>query len=468
MADKRKPTFSEVRVGIFVVVTCVILAIAIFTIGTQVGLFEKTFTAMTYLNNVSGLKPGDVVLLAGVEVGNVTDVEISSPGHLPETQTNQQLLAKIDELQNRVNQLREKSPADQSRLSTLQTQLTRVVRTAGANSTRARELRREAQNLTDLITKEQADLQKLESEIKDARSGLQNIVVYMQIKSQYRNWIRDDSNISLGSIGLLGDKYIEISLGRSPNPPPVKVTEVDTWLGKKKKETVIVTGITQAGFEQLITGANDILANFETLSNQLNSIMDRITEGEGSVGKFFVDPAFYNNLNDAVLSAKKTIEDASVLISDLREGSGTVPMLIRDRQLYDKISAAADRLEDVAARVDQGRGTLGKLVRDASLYDSTDKTMGHVEQITARIAAGEGTLGKLSKDDRVYTQLQSSLDQLNGFLTDIENGKGTLGRLAKDKQLYDNLNQLSAEMVKLIYDFRQNPKKFLTIKFEIF
>jgi len=54
------------------------------------------------------------------------------------------------------------------------------------------------------------------------------------------------------------------------------------------------------------------------------------------------------------------------------------------------------------------------------------------------------------------------------FMEDVEQGKGTLGKLAKDPELYQNMNQLSAEMVKLLYDFRQNPKKFLTIKFEIF
>ena len=31
-----------------------------------------------------------------------------------------------------------------------------------------------------------------------------------------------------------------------------------------------------------------------------------------------------------------------------------------------------------------------------------------------------------------------------------------------------NVNQLSAEGVKMLYDFRQNPKKYLTIKFELF
>jgi phospholipid/cholesterol/gamma-HCH transport system substrate-binding protein len=94
--------------------------------------------------------------------------------------------------------------------------------------------------------------------------------------------------------------------------------------------------------------------------------------------------------------------------------------------------------------------------------------VGDVGEITGRIRDGEGTLGKLTTDDQVYVSLQESLDKLAALLKDVEDGKGTLGRLAKDEQLYNNLNELSAEIVKLIYDFRQNPKKFLTIRFTIF
>ena len=81
---------------------------------------------------------------------------------------------------------------------------------------------------------------------------------------------------------------------------------------------------------------------------------------------------------------------------------------------------------------------------------------------------GEGTLGKLSVDDQLYVKLSSSLDKFFNLVENLEQGHGTLGKLAKDEKLYENMNQVSSEMVKLLYDFRQDPKKFLTVKFEIF
>ena len=58
--------------------------------------------------------------------------------------------------------------------------------------------------------------------------------------------------------------------------------------------------------------------------------------------------------------------------------------------------------------------------------------------------------------------------RIAGFVDQIDKGQGTLGKLYRDPSLYENLNQSTAEITKLIYDLRQDPKKYLTIRFRLF
>ncbi|HSR66452.1 MAG TPA: MlaD family protein [Acidobacteriota bacterium] len=468
MEGKRRPTFSELRVGIFVVVACAILAVAIFTIGTQVGLFEKTFIAKTYLNNVSGLKPGDIVRLGGVEVGNITRVEMSPAGVIPDTQTNQQTLARLNLLNSQAATLQNQVQAAQQNASRLEADYQAAVADAGADSEAARQALRRLEDARDRRDDLESDLESAREDIEQARAQIQNIAVYMQLTEQHRDWIRNDSSISLGNVGLLGDKYIEISLGRTDEQPPVVTELVDGAFGTEEREVVVITGQTQSGFQELITGANDVLANFELLSGKLVRLIDQFEEGEGSVGRFFNDPSFYNNLNAAVESARQTADEAARLLREVTEGEGTIPTLIQSRELHDKVVAMTDDVGKVLKAVQEGQGTIGRLINEREVYDKANRMLGNVEEITARMQRGEGTLGKLSKDEQLYTDLRDSIDRLSAILEDVEQGRGTLGRLAKDEQLYRNVNELSSEMVKLLYDFRQNPKRFLTIKFELF
>jgi phospholipid/cholesterol/gamma-HCH transport system substrate-binding protein len=104
-----------------------------------------------------------------------------------------------------------------------------------------------------------------------------------------------------------------------------------------------------------------------------------------------------------------------------------------------------------------------------------DKAVDQVNGMVADINAGHGTLGKLIKDEQIYNDARSAIARFNTTAERIDNlvaaaqrGEGTVGKLLNDDTLYSNVNQLSSEGVKLIYDFRQNPKKYLTIKFELF
>jgi phospholipid/cholesterol/gamma-HCH transport system substrate-binding protein len=344
-----------------------------------------------------------------------------------------------------------------------------VVTQHGADSVQAQNAMEELNRLQGTTQERREALENLNSAIARQNSRLQNIEVKMRVSTRYRDWVRADSSISLGSIGLLGDKYIEISLGRSPDPPETSPMETDTWFfGTTKTEAVLITGTQQASFAELITGANDILANFETLSSQIGEIMTGFEAGQGTVGRFFTDPSFYNNLNITVDRASQAADRLALVLDDVRAGSGTITKLLQEDELYVRITSSIRKLESLLEKVEQGEGTLGKFVKDPSIYERSEQFLANLNAITDRIESGEGTLGKLATEDQLYESLRESTGELASILKDIQEGKGTLGRLAQDEELYNNLNQLSSELVKFIYDFRQNPKKFLTIKFEIF
>jgi phospholipid/cholesterol/gamma-HCH transport system substrate-binding protein len=59
-------------------------------------------------------------------------------------------------------------------------------------------------------------------------------------------------------------------------------------------------------------------------------------------------------------------------------------------------------------------------------------------------------------------------DGVNALIDSVQNGEGTIGKFIKDPSLFNNVNQVTSELEKLMYDFRQNPKKFLTVNFRLF
>lgn len=468
MSSSQKPRLAELKVGIFVIITCTLLAAAIFAIGSQVGLFQEKFWALTYLNNVSGLKPGDIVLLNGIEVGNVMSVDIGKPGEVIDTEHNRRVMREIERLETLSRTHQEEHRKALERFSEIEKKLDALKLQAQPDSAAQAELEDQLEATRNLITNWDEQIVRDERDLERAYNRLQNIEVQMRISSEYRDWVSADSKISLGSIGLLGDKYIEISLGRSSDLSQIVQRREEHWWGTETRDLVLITGSTQASFGEIITGANDVLANVENLSSKIDQIMSTFRTEEGSVGKFINDPSFYNNLDEAVAGFSETINEIATLISEVDEGEGTIANIIHDRELYDNLNDSVTSLEELLTNLKEGEGSFARFVNDPAVYEKAQEMLDRVNLITEDVRAGKGTMGKLVTDDRLYNSTTDTFVKLDKLLNEIEQGHGTLGQLAQNPELYDNLNNLSAELIKFMYDFRQDPKKFLTIKFELF
>jgi phospholipid/cholesterol/gamma-HCH transport system substrate-binding protein len=275
--------------------------------------------------------------------------------------------------------------------------------------------------------------------------------------------IRQDSKAVLGSPSVLGsDKVINIQPGTQLAP-------------KVKNGDLLQPGEPTGNIEALEASGNELMQQLNKLSQQFTDIAAKINSGQGSIGRFVNDEAFYNNLNSAV-------RDTNDLIRQIQSGQGSAGKFINDPQLYNNLNSVSQSLQQIADDLHHGRGTAGKLLTDDALYNDMRTTIAHlnrsVDQIDAMVAdlrAGRGSAGKFLTDDAIYNDARTAIarfnttaERIDNVVAGIQRGEGTAGKLLTDDQLYNNVNQLSSETVKLIYDFRQNPKKYLTIKFSLF
>jgi phospholipid/cholesterol/gamma-HCH transport system substrate-binding protein len=274
--------------------------------------------------------------------------------------------------------------------------------------------------------------------------------------------IRTDSTAQQASPSILGSEMI---VNITPGTP----------LGQPVTENFLLPSSAGSTMSDLATRGTELAEKLSKLSDQLNDIVKNVRDGKGTVGRLFNDESLYNNLN-------ATIADAEELARQIKSGKGSAGKFIYDEALYTNANEVALNLRKLSEDLRAGRGTAGKFFASDELYnkisriaDRVDNSVGQIDLIVASVNRGEGTLGKLIKDEAIYDDARTAIARFNTTAARIDNvvagaqrGEGTLGKLITDDSLYNNVNQFSSEGVKLLYDFRQNPKKYLTIKFQLF
>lgn len=270
--------------------------------------------------------------------------------------------------------------------------------------------------------------------------------------------IRTDSLAVLKSAGVLGDNVVDITPGTTKGQP---IKDGDTIQSRAQKSV-----------GDIISASQEAVTNLNAISDDVKAMTANVRAGKGSMGRFLNDEAFYLDLD-------RTVREAESLMQNIKSGPGTVGRLVSDPALYNQTSDTIARLRAITDQVgDQlttGRGTIGKLFKDDKIYEDArsliarlDTTSQRLDRTMARIEKGEGTVGKLLKDDQIYADARDTIEKLRAISTRLEKGEGTAGMLLKDTRLYNNANNVSAEITKLLYDFRQNPKKYLSVKVAIF
>jgi len=236
-------------------------------------------------------------------------------------------------------------------------------------------------------------------------------VVTLSINKKALGFLRKDSEASILTMGLLGDKYIELNSG-SPDVEPITP-------GDMIKGTAVI----------------DLKDVVEISASSVKKMSD-----------------FISKLDN--------------LVSKLETGGGTIKMLLHDPSLYEKLVATTSNLEELSKKIKNSSGTLNKLIEDPTLYNRMLVVTSSFEEFSTLMTRGQGTLRLLAEDPELYENLSRASKQLSLILDKIEASQGIAGDLIADEKLASDLKDTITEMRELTKDIKENPKKYF--KFSLF
>jgi len=116
--------------------------------------------------------------------------------------------------------------------------------------------------------------------------------VDMSIKKEVQKFIKTDSEVAIGSEGLIGDRLLIITQG-SANAP--LASEGQQLVSKEPVET-----------DAIMASLQVTAGNAEIISQQLAEIMMKINGGNGTLGKLIQDTTIAENLNQTIVNLKKS------------------------------------------------------------------------------------------------------------------------------------------------------------------
>ena len=244
-------------------------------------------------------------------------------------------------------------------------------------------------------------------EIRLPEAGGAKVRVELLVARRVQDRIRADSVARIETLGLLGDKIIDISLGS----PGAAILEPGAEL--RTEEPFDTARLTQQGAE--------LLKNLVDLSAELRAGLARVTA------------------SPAASDLEATVRSLRSLATEIERGQGVLNRLVYDRKLGAALADAGETLRQVGETVHRIDRVLAD-PRTAGLAGEAERTLAEartaaerVNRILREVEEGRGLLHALVYDEgRVLKDLDGVLARAGTLLAGVERGEGALGVLLRD------------------------------------
>jgi phospholipid/cholesterol/gamma-HCH transport system substrate-binding protein len=192
------------------------------------------------------------------------------------------------------------------------------------------------------------------------------VSVDMLVRKEIKQFIKSDSEVAIGSEGLIGDRLLIITQG-STDAPIAKEGQKLASIEPIETDAIIASLQITAGFAEVIT-------------QQLSEIMVKVNSGKGTIGRLIYDSTIAQSLKTTVMNFEKT---STVLDETIIQTKQSILDLMESFQSTASNSEVfSQQAAEAMIKINSGNGTIGRLIQDSSMSKNLDETMFNLKNST--------------------------------------------------------------------------------------
>lgn len=279
--------------------------------------------------------------------------------------------------------------------------------------------------------------------------------VELKVARNVQHLIRQDSVASIATAGLLGDKYIDITLGSEREPT------LEDGMDIRSQEPAEYSQLIRKG-EAVLENAVEITTSLAAVTSayrtsrtptavadlltSMSHIAQAIETGDGLIHSLIYDKDNAQILGD-IAATTSALRGTMV---GLKEGQGFLQTLLTDPnpEIVQRLTSILASVQKLLQEIEKGQGALHALVYDKQAGKGIEdfaKAAHNLQALLVQLQDQQGLLSSLLVDPthkQVLTDLTQAVHDLRQVADDVANGRGTLGGFLKDPTLYENLTAL--------------------------
>ncbi len=234
-----------------------------------------------------------------------------------------------------------------------------------------------------------------------------NIVVTFQVLKKYSDRLRQDSHATIGFMGLLGEKSLDLTAG-SPKKPPISPDGV-------------IASVEPLDITQIVAQAAPSMQDLQKVLSNLVAFTERLSKPNSEFGQIIT------SLKD--ITAK------------INAGKGSMGMLVNDASLYRDTADSMRQVRKFVDNLEQSKGLLGALMNDPAFKEQALRTMKAMEATFANLNITTANLKAAA------VRLPDIAKRLDSFLVNLNRaGKGLPGLVTQGESAMDDLGTTTKAM----------------------